>query len=113
MSSASKSDIFSRVSNPIHGRRNTNDGQAERQEKKANDQLSVITQERLKKFNEIHGTVAGNAYDEIEAAEFVAKDEQKEPDEDPEEVRDTVAALQKQEVGRTASADRADAKSVT
>lgn len=35
----------------------------------------MITQDRLKKFNEIRGTVAGNAYDEIHAAEFDAKQE--------------------------------------
>jgi hypothetical protein len=34
-------------------------------DKRGQDALSVITQERLKKFNEIHGTVAGNALDEI------------------------------------------------
>jgi hypothetical protein len=41
------------------------------------DALSAITQERLKRFNEIHGTVAGTAHEEIEAAEFEAKQEDK------------------------------------
>lgn len=33
------------------------------------DALSVVTVERLKKFNEIQGTVAGNASDELAARE--------------------------------------------
>ena len=38
-------------------------------EKDAGDKESVITKDRLQKFNEIQGTVAGNVEDEIEAAE--------------------------------------------
>jgi len=34
---------------------------------RAADAISVITQDRLKRFNEIQGTVAGNATDEMEA----------------------------------------------
>jgi hypothetical protein len=40
----------------------------DKQENK-DDVLSILTHDRLRKFNEIHGTVAGNAHDEIAAAQ--------------------------------------------
>jgi len=36
------------------------------------DAISVITVDRLKKFNDIQGTVAGNALDEMEAKQVLA-----------------------------------------
>lgn len=41
-------------------------------EKRKDDQESVITQDRLKKFNDIQGTTAGNATEEIAAREAQA-----------------------------------------
>ena len=37
------------------------------------DAISVITVDRLKKFNDIQGTVAGNVLDEIAAKEDMAE----------------------------------------
>ena len=44
-------------------------------DKDAMDKESVITKDRLQKFNEIQGTIAGTAEDEIEAAEARAAPE--------------------------------------
>ncbi len=57
--------------------------------------MSVITHDRLKRFNEIQGTVAGNAHDEIAAAQE-AQDDLKRDDDDQgneEENKDAVGAL--------------------
>jgi ribosomal protein L12E/L44/L45/RPP1/RPP2 len=59
--------------------------------------LSIITHDRLKKFNEIHGTVAGNALDEIAAAHEAAGEdfgrrEEGQDEYDEEENKDTVSA---------------------
>jgi hypothetical protein len=57
--------------------------------------MSVITHDRLKRFNEIQGTVAGNAHDEIAAAQedqdLLRRDENDQGDE--EENKDAVGAL--------------------
>lgn len=57
--------------------------------------MSVITHDRLKRFNEIQGTVAGNAHDEIAAEqedqEIFKRDENDQEDE--EENKDAVGAL--------------------
>lgn len=94
-SQASKQDDISRASSFIRARRNTGKHITEHVDldQREQDVLSVITHDRLKKFNEIQGTVAGNAHDEIaaqaeEAADFARGDE-----EDEEENKDGVAAL--------------------
>lgn len=75
--------------------------------------MSIITKERLKNFNEIQGTVAGNMMDEIEAAEFVAKEDGQNEDGEgleQEETKDRVDPL----LERQSSVERvSDVRSVT
>ena len=106
MSVVSKQDLQSRTaSSAIRKRRNTANaytadaviGELFAPEKKEKDALSVITHDRLKKFNEFQGTVAGNAYDEIlaqEAAELEAKKDV-EGEVDAEELKDVVGPIPK------------------
>jgi hypothetical protein len=69
----SRFDQGSRAHSAIRSRRNTmkhanmDDLYALDEKTRAGDAISVITQDRLKRFNEIQGTVAGNATDEMEA----------------------------------------------
>ena len=58
--------------------------------------MSAITAERLKKFNEIQGTVAGTALDEMAAAELIAKENERNEQlntQEDEENKDAVALL--------------------
>ena len=58
----------------------------------------MITHDRLKKFNEIQGTVAGNAYDEIAAQEAMEQEAKQDPEAveaDAEELKDVVGPIPK------------------
>ena len=48
--------------------------------KKDLDDISVITADRLRKFNVAHGTVAGNVLDEIAAREAATEGELDDPE---------------------------------
>ena len=58
----------------------------------------MITHDRLKKVNEIQGTVAGNAYDEIAAQESAEQEVKQDPEAgeaDAEELKDVVNPIPK------------------
>jgi hypothetical protein len=106
MSTVSKADMVSRVAmSNISKRRNTANaftadhiGELYNPEKRDKDALTVITNDRLKKFNLIQGTVAGNAYDEIaaqEVTEIEAKKDLEAGEVDPEEAKDVVGPIPK------------------
>lgn len=97
---------MSRASSIVRARRNTvqniqsNPTDLNHLHKDKNDQLSVITHDRLKKFNEIQGTVAGNAHEEIAAQEMAMEEQAKKEDgdqeHDEEEQKDTVSAMKQE-----------------
>lgn len=58
-----------------------------------NDRESVITQDRLKKWNEIQGTFAGNVTDELAQQEAAAAQEGDDAKAEAEEAGDEVEAL--------------------
>ena len=93
-SKISRSDIWSRGN--LKKRRHTAHNKPEKPVyggEELNDVTSVITQDRLKKWNEIQGTFAGNVVDEIAQAEAAAVKEGEDVKAEAEEVGDEVEAL--------------------
>jgi DNA polymerase II large subunit len=93
-SKISRSDIWSRGN--LKKRRNTAHNKPEKPVyggEELNDVTSVITQDRLKKWNEIQGTFAGNVVDEIAQAEAAAVKEGEDIKAEADEVGDEVEAL--------------------
>ena len=71
------------------------------------DRASIITQDRLKKFNEINGYENGPATEELEQEEDEIQDEQSNPNEGiNEETKDEVHGLNENDEIRRKSASR-------
>lgn len=94
-SKISRSDIWSRGN--LKKRRHTTHQKSEKPvyggEEPEIDRESVITQDRLKKWNEIQGTFAGNVTDEIAAAQEQIDAVNEDANAEAEEVGDEVEAL--------------------